>query len=109
MKILEDKQHLNSENMTQDRSSVTKEREYLPEQLTPTSYSVAVLDGMAELQALHKSSHVKTCYDLAIEFNKKIEPYLLKYDETHLVFDTYLENSLKNSMRMKRAEKTTPY
>ena len=63
---------------------------------------------MAELQKLKKPSHVKTCHDLANDFCNKQEATLLNYDETHLVFDTYLENSLKNSMRKKRAGKTTP-
>ena len=60
---------------------------------------------MAELQVLHKFPNVKTCYDLAIEFNKKIEHYLFKYYKTHLVLDTYLDNSLKNFLRRNRAGK----
>lgn len=41
-----------------------------------------------------------------MEFNKRIEPYLMKYDETLLVFNAYLENSVKNCIRMKRAQAT---
>ena len=41
-----------------------------------------------------------------MEFNKRIEPYLMKCDETLLVFNAYLENSVKNCIRMKRAQAT---
>ncbi|KAJ8886837.1 hypothetical protein PR048_013049 [Dryococelus australis] len=110
MKVIEEQQHFYPMNSTHFPSDGTNERSPLPDQimLPLDSYSAAVLDGMAQLQALHKPAHVKTCHDLAIEFNKKIEPYLLKNNETHLVFDTYLEGSLKNSTRRKRAGKSMP-
>lgn len=109
MKLIEEQQHLYTLNVTHFPLG-TSDRSPHIEQIKPTSnsYSVAVLDGMAELQVLHKPAHVKTCNDLANVFNRKIEFYLLKYDETHLVFDTYLECSLKNSMRRKRAGKAMP-
>ena len=37
-----------------------------------------------------------------------LEYILSRYDETHLVFDTYRENSLKSLMRKKRTGKTQP-
>ncbi|KAJ8891560.1 hypothetical protein PR048_004088 [Dryococelus australis] len=107
MKYIEEQQHFYPKNSTHFPSDGTNDRSPLPNQimLPLDSYSAAVLDGIAQLKALHKPAHVKTCHDLAIEFNRMIEPYLLKYNETHLVFVTYLEGSLKNSTRKKELEK----
>ena len=55
-----------------------------------------------------KTSNMNTYHDLAIEFCNKLNSTLQKYDETHSIFDTYLENSLNNSLQRKRAGKTTP-
>ena len=75
---------------------------------TSKNLKVVVLDEMAEVQSMKKSSSVNTCSDLANEFNRKLEYILSRYDETHLVFDTYRENSLKSLMRKKRTGKTQP-
>ena len=108
MKILEGQQLVYPEEETEIPSSDTADKARVSSQSRSRPYSVAVFDGMAELQKLKKTPSMKTCQDLAIEFCSKLDSSLQKYDETHLVFDTYLENSLKNAMRRKRAGKTTP-
>lgn len=73
---------------------------------TSHELTAVVLDGMAEVQALKKTPTVKTCSDLANEFNRKLENTLSRYDETHLVFDTCRQDSLKSSMHKKRSGNT---
>ena len=94
VKILEDQQSPYPEDETEIEPSGTMS----DQTSTRPYYAVAALDGMAEVQKLKKTLNMNTCRNLATEFCNKIEPTLYKYDETHLVFDTYLENSLKNSM-----------
>lgn len=59
------------------------------------------VSGMNE--GIFQHSHVETYTYLEtyleIEFNKKV-----KYNETHLVFDAYLENCLKNSKKKELRE-----
>ena len=94
VKILEDQQSPYPEDETEIEPSGTMS----DQTSTRPYYAVAALDGMAEVQKLKKTLNMNTYQDLATEFCNKIEPTLYKYDETHLVFDTYLENSLKISM-----------
>lgn len=80
MKIIEAQQHMDQINSSSLSLSGTNERS-LEEVTPPASYSTAVLEGMmAELQALHKPAHVKSCHDLATEFCRKIDSYLLRYN-----------------------------
>jgi hypothetical protein len=115
MKILED-QVTNTDEMGED---ITDTLQPITNQTPVTAnhssevnstkkMTVAVLDGMAKVQALKKPPSVKTCSDLANEFTKNLETTLSRYDEVHLVFDTYRDNSLKYSMRKKRTGNTLP-
>ena len=108
MKILEEQPSVHPEDETEIASTDIVNTPRVSNQNRSRIYTVAVLDGMAELQKMKKTPNMKTCHDLATESCNKLDFTLKKYDETHLVFDTYLENSLKNSMRRKRAGKTTP-
>lgn len=67
-------------------------------------FSAAIVDGMAELHALQKCNDIKTCQDLVEAFTMKIEIKYWKYDELHLVFDTYKDQSKKNITRQKRVQ-----
>lgn len=67
----------------------------------PNSW-VAIVDGMGELQALNKTIAIKTCTNLADVFIEKIQKKYWQYDELHIVFDVYFENSIKNPTRVKR-------
>ena len=71
------------------------------------STTVAIIDGMAELQSL-KLKEANTCSDLAYQFCKKIFAKYRKFSEIHVVFDTYVENSLKAAERLCRQKVITP-
>ena len=56
-----------------------------------TNFSVAIVDGMAELQSLQKSKDIITCKDLAEAFASKVLGKYLKCDELHIIFDSCVE------------------
>lgn len=72
------------------------------------SGSVAIIDAMAELQALDKPTHIKTCSDLADHFISRIKKKYCTYKCIHLIFDTYIEDSLKQFTRAKRRGNVEP-
>jgi len=51
-------------------------------------FCVAIVGGMAALQALEKSADIKTCADLSRSFSTKMINKFQQYDEVHIVFDT---------------------
>lgn len=61
---------------------------------------------MAELQSLQKSKVIITCKDLA--FTSKVLGKYLKYDELHIIFVSYVENSIKSITREKRLHGIAP-
>lgn len=64
---------------------------------------VAIVDGMADLQALTKPEWINTCSDIAIHFADLHWRKYADYNEVHLVFDRYdIQNSLKTSTRIRR-------
>jgi hypothetical protein len=63
---------------------------------------VAVVDGMAELQALEKTVAITTCADLSKAFTSKMQNKYWKYDEVHIIFDTYYDSSIKSLTRSRR-------
>ena len=67
---------------------------------------VAVIDGMVEVQSLKKDASVKTCSDLGKLFASKMRKKTSSYDEVRILFDRYLDNSLKDQTRAKRAKST---
>ena len=68
-----------------------------------------IIDAMAVLQAMKKSSTIKKLSDLEEAFIKRIENMMTGYREGHVVFDRYVEQSLKNKTRQKRATTWTEY
>lgn len=62
----------------------------------------AIVDGMALLHTYHKPNSVKTCRDLGVSFSKWIGQKFSNYNEVHVVFDSYKENSLKTEIRVIR-------
>ena len=77
-------------------------------QHTRIPFSVAIVDGMAELQSLEKSNSIKTCADLAVAFINKLENKYWKHTEVHLVFDSYMKDSIKQLTREKRQQGLVP-
>ena len=66
--------------------------------------SVAIVDGMAELQCLDRPSWIQTGKRLSCHLIDELWTKCDQYDETHLVFDRYDEAavSLKASTRKRR-------
>ena len=64
---------------------------------------VAIVDGMAEVQAIDKPKSIKTCNDLGDHFASRTKSKFGTYDEVHMIFDDYtVKNSLKTATRSKR-------
>ena len=60
---------------------------------------VAIVDGMAQLHAVHKPASLKTCHDFGQFFSQFIDQKYNGYTEVHLIFDHYKEGSLKTAIR----------
>ena len=69
--------------------------------------NVAIVDGMAEVQAF-KLYQVNTCLDFTNQFCDKIFSKYSMFSPMHVVFDTYVENSLKAATRCIRQHGTVP-
>ena len=57
---------------------------------------------MAIVQKLKKTKDTKTCRDLGEVFIKRVKLESRQYDEVYLIFDRYIEGSLKERTRHKR-------
>ena len=68
---------------------------------------VILFDGMGLVNALNKTLDIETCSDLANTFIKMLVTKGEGFDEIRLVFDRYLEISLKSKMRNKRTQGTS--
>lgn len=67
---------------------------------SPPPAKAAIVDAMAEVQML--TNDCTTSLELAHKFSSTIFRKYANYDEVHVIFDTYEENSLKNATRRKR-------
>jgi len=67
-----------------------------------SGFCAAIVDCMAELQSMAKSNTMRTYADLADTFLHKLATKYGNYDELHLVFDSYRDQSIKNVTRDKR-------
>ena len=77
------------------------------ENSTEYAYKACVIDGMALVQEMGKPSSVNTCLDLANHFLDRLATKTEKYDEIHLVFDSYdIDMSLKTATRNRRLGET---
>ena len=69
----------------------------------PSTMTVAIIDGMAELQSLDKPNWVSSCEKLAKHFNDCLFHKYRESEEVRLVFDRYdLPSSLKTATRGQR-------
>ena len=82
-------------------------------ELTTLSYeypcelgNVAIIDAMAIVQTIKKNPTMKKMSDFRTVFCKKIQRRVKKYTEARVVFDEYLDNSLKEKTRAKRTAVT---
>ena len=70
---------------------------------------IIIIDAMAVLQSMKKTPTMMKISELQAAFVKRIESLITGYDEAHVVFDSYLDLSLKNKTRQKRSVSTTDY
>ena len=66
------------------------------------SKKVAIIDGMAVLHKLKKPPAVKNMRELADHFIQAVQAMSRDFEEVHLVFDVYKDQSLKSSTRDRR-------
>ena len=66
-----------------------------------------LFDGMELVNSIKKSPDIETCFDLANVFIKMLVARSEGFEEVHLVFNRYLEVSLKTKMRSKRTHRTS--
>ena len=67
-----------------------------------SNIKVAIVDGMAEVQAIDKPKSIKTYKDLGDHFAARTKSKFGTYDEVHVIFDDYtVINSLKTATRSK--------
>lgn len=67
----------------------------------PSSEKVLIIDGMAVVNQVNMKG-LQTCKDFAAVFTSKVKAMANSYTEVRLVFDRYLERSLKNRTRSSR-------
>ena len=67
------------------------------------AHRVLVVDAMAVLQSTKNTPAIQKLSDLQDAFIKRIELMMVGYNEGQVIFDRYLELSLKNKTRQKRA------
>ena len=74
-----------------------------------SAHRVIIIDGMAVVNSVIKTEQMKTCQDFADAFLHKICNMISQYDEVRLVFDRYINSSLKEQMRTKRTKGKSTY
>ena len=68
-----------------------------------SNMKVAIVDGMAEVQAIDKPKSIKTCKDLGDHFAACTKSKFGTCDEMHVIFNDYsVKSSLKTATRSKR-------
>ena len=72
-------------------------------------FRVLIIDGMALVNSIPKKPKIKTCLDFADEFIEILCSMTEGYNEVRLVFDRYVNSSLKEQMRTKRTNGKSTY
>lgn len=76
--------------------------------IVESRYKVCIIDAMAVVQAIKKGPSMVYCSDFAYAFVRSIKKIISGYDEGRVIFDRYLENSLKVQTRVKRSAGIDP-
>ena len=76
---------------------------------TSPKYQVIIIFGMALVNAIPKTERIMTCKDFAQVFLDQLSNMADEYDEVRLVFDRYINSSLKEQMRRKRTKGKSTY
>jgi len=72
-------------------------------------FSVLIVDSVGVLQSMKKTPTMVKLSDFQEAFNKWIEKMMAGYDEGRVVFDRYIDQSLKNKTWQKRANTSIEY
>lgn len=67
-----------------------------------SQHKVLIVDAMAVLQGMKKTANMKKLSDQIDAFIQRIQMMMSGYDEGKVVFDRYVDLSLKNMTRQKR-------
>ena len=70
---------------------------------------VLIVDTMGVLQSMRKTPTMLKLADLQDAFIKRIKMMMTGYNEGRIVFDRYMDQSLKNKTRQKRATSSVEY
>ena len=90
-------------NLEEQQKGLPKENEAMHS--VQNSYTVAVIDGMAELQSFHEEPNIGTCDQPASSFVHSLERKYNIYYEVHVVFDRYdVSKSLESATREHRTK-----
>ena len=73
-----------------------------------TTTKICIVDAMAVVQTIKKGTKMSTCAAFAQAFVSIIKKTLHQYDEGRVIFDRYIEDSLKSQTRAKRTSGTDP-
>ena len=76
---------------------------------TSPKYKVIIIDDMALVNAIPKTERIKTCKYFEQFFLDQLSNMAGDYDEVRLVFDRYINSSLKEQMRRKRTKGKSTY
>ena len=74
-----------------------------------TRKRILIVDAMETLKSINKTPKMIKIYDLQEEFIKRIVKMMKGYDEGRIVFDRYVDQSLKHKTRSKRSETSTEF
>ena len=66
--------------------------------------NICIIDGMAIVQSMKKDNGMNTCLDFARAFVQSIKRLASGYQELRVIFDRYIETSLKANTRAKRTK-----
>ena len=80
-----------------------------PRPQMPPRYKVILIDGMVLVNAIPKIEIIKTGKDFAQVFRDQLSNMAGDYDEGRLVFDRYINISLKEQMRRKLTKGKSTY
>ena len=70
---------------------------------------IIIIDAMAVLQSMKKTSKTQTLSDLQEAFTKRIAFMMAGYSEGRVIFDRYQDQSLKSKTRQKRATSSAEF
>ena len=82
---------------------------FVPSDASEPLSKVIVIDAMAVVQGIKKTASMKKLAHLVDAFIQRIERLIQGYESCRVIFDRYLDKSLKNYTRTKRATTSIEY